>query len=54
MTIFALQALKNFNASRNGVLAREASSFDLSRVILQVDYIFHGDHLNCSRVKQTA
>ena len=35
MSIFALQALKNLNASHNGVLAREGLSFELS----QVDYI---------------
>ena len=39
MAIFALQALKNLNASHNGVLARERLSFELSRVILQFDYI---------------
>ena len=39
MAIFALQALKNLNASHKGVLAREGLSFELSPVILQVDYI---------------
>ena len=39
MAIFVLQAIKNLNASHNGVLAREGLSFELSRVIFQVDYI---------------
>ena len=39
MAIFALQALKNLNASHNGVLAREGLTFEPSRVILQIDYI---------------
>ena len=39
MAIFALQALKNLNASHNGVLAREGLSVEPSRVILQFDYI---------------
>ena len=39
MAVFALQPLKNLNASHNGVLAREGLSFELSRVILQADYI---------------
>ena len=39
MAIFALQALENLNASHNGVLAREGFSFELSRAMLQVDYI---------------
>ena len=39
MAIFALQALKNLNASHNGVLARVGLSFELSHIILQVDYI---------------
>ena len=39
MAIFALQALKNLNALHNGVLAREGLSFELSCIILQVDYI---------------
>ena len=39
MAIFALQSPKNLNASHNGVLAREGLSFELSRVMLQVDYI---------------
>ena len=39
MAIFALQALENLNASHSRVRAREGLSFELSRVILQVDYI---------------
>ena len=39
MAGFALQPLKNLNASHKGVLVREGLSFELSRVILQVDYI---------------
>ena len=39
MAIFALQPLKNLNASHNGVFAREGLSIELSRVMLQVDYI---------------
>ena len=39
MAIFALQVLKNLNASHNGVLAREGLSFELSRAMLLVDYI---------------
>ena len=55
MVIFALQTLQNLNASHNGVLAREGLSFELSRVVLKVDYtVFHDDHLNYLRVKQTA
>ena len=53
MAIFALQALKNLNASYNGVLAREKLSFELSRVKPRL-VIFHDDHLNYSHVKQTA
>ena len=52
MAIFALQALKNLNASQNGVLAREGLSFELSRVVPKL-IIFHDDHLNYSDVKQT-
>ena len=40
MAVFALQPLKNFNASHNGVLTGERSSFELSRVTLQADFIF--------------
>ena len=40
MAVFGLQPLKNFSASHNGVLTGEGLSFELSRVILQVDYIF--------------
>ena len=40
MAFFALQPLKIFNASHNGVLTGEGLSFELSRVTLQVDYIF--------------
>ena len=36
MAVFALQPLKNFNASHNGVLTGEGLSFELS----QVDFIF--------------
>ena len=39
MAVSALQPLKNLNVSHNRVLAREGLSFELSRVILQVDYI---------------
>ena len=39
MAIFTLQVLKNLNASHNGVLAKEGLSFELSRIILQIDYI---------------
>ena len=39
MAVSALQHLKNLNASRNGAFAGEGLSFELSRVILQVDYI---------------
>ena len=39
MAVSALQPLKDLNASHNGVFAREGLSFELSRVILQVDYI---------------
>ena len=39
MAVSALQPLKNLNASHNGVLGREGLRFELSRVILQVDYI---------------
>ena len=39
MAVFALQPLKNLNASHNGVFAGEGLSFELSRIILQVDYI---------------
>ena len=39
MAIFALQALKNLNASHNGVLTTEGLSFELSRVIFHVDYV---------------
>ena len=35
MAIFALQGLKNLNASHNGVLAGEGLSFELFRVILE-------------------
>ena len=48
MAVFALQPLKNFDASHNGVLTGEGLSFELSRLILfyflfstlQVDFIF--------------
>ena len=39
MAISAPQPLKNLNASHDGVLAGEGLNFELSRVILQVDYI---------------
>ena len=39
MAVSALQPLKNLNASHNRVVAREELSFELSCVILQVDYI---------------
>ena len=39
MAVSALQPLKNLNASHKGVLAGEGLSFELSRVILRVDYI---------------
>ena len=54
MAVSALLPLKHRNASHNGVFAGEGLSFELSRVILQVDYIFHDDDLNYSHVKQTA
>ena len=37
MDVPALQPLKNFHASHNGVLAKEGLSFELFRVTLQVD-----------------
>ena len=40
MAVFALQQLKNFSASHNEVLTREGLSFELSRVTLQIDFIF--------------
>ena len=39
MAVSALQTLNNLNASHNGVFAREGLSFELSRIILRVDYI---------------
>ena len=53
MAIFVLQALKNLNASHNGVLAREWLSFELLALYSRF-IIFHDDHLNYSCVKQTA
>ena len=53
MAVFALQALKNLNASHNGVLVREGLSIELSLVIPRL-IIFDDDHLNYSHVKQMA
>ena len=40
MAVFALQPLKNFNASHNRVLTGEGSSIEFSQVTLQADLIF--------------
>ena len=40
MAVFALQPLKNFNATHKGVLTGEGLSFELSQVTLQVYFIF--------------
>ena len=53
MAFFALQRLKNLNASHNRVLAREGLSFKLAYLYSKL-IIFHYTHLNYSHVKQTA
>ena len=40
MAVFALQPLKIFNASHNKIVTGEGLIFELSRVTLQVDFIF--------------
>ena len=39
MAVSALHPLKNLNASHNGIFTGERLSFELSGVILQIDYI---------------
>ena len=49
MAIFALQLLKNFNASHNGVLTREGLSFELS----QADSLKTNGNFYCTAWKGT-
>ena len=40
MAVSALQPSKTLNASHNGFLSGEGLSLEISRIALQVDYIF--------------